>query len=148
MTTTDPRPKELQEQARQYADQARKRADLRRAEQDGGVSGWIADRAGKWELQGPDELTMQRQKYLWNFLVDYWFRMEMDGWENLPARRPIGAGARPRQSPSAQSLSTGCFTAVGHRPSRAAAVSAACQDPDPANARDRAGTRSGPHRRR
>jgi 1-acyl-sn-glycerol-3-phosphate acyltransferase len=85
MTTTDHRPKELQEQAHQYADQTRKQADLRRAEQDGGVSGWIADRAGKWELEGPDELTMQRQKYLWNFLVDYWFRMEMDGWENLPA---------------------------------------------------------------
>src|SRR5246127_1441825 len=84
MTTTDPRPKELQEQAHQYADQARKQADLRRTEQDGGVSGWIADRAGKWELDGPDERTMQRQKYLWNFLVDYWFRMEMDGWENLP----------------------------------------------------------------
>ena len=27
---------------------------------------------------------MQRQKYFWNFLVDYWFRMEIDGWENLP----------------------------------------------------------------
>ena len=84
MGVTDHRPKELQEQAHQYADQARKQADLRRAEQDGGVSGWIADRAGKWELEGPDEPTMQRQKYLWNFLVDYWFRMEMDGWENLP----------------------------------------------------------------
>src|ERR1700712_750420 len=27
---------------------------------------------------------MQRQKFLWNTLVDYWFRMEIDGWENLP----------------------------------------------------------------
>ncbi len=27
---------------------------------------------------------MQRQKFLWNALVDYWFRMEIDGWENLP----------------------------------------------------------------
>ena len=27
---------------------------------------------------------MQRQKYLWNPLVDYWFRMEIEGWENLP----------------------------------------------------------------
>jgi 1-acyl-sn-glycerol-3-phosphate acyltransferase len=84
MDVTDHRPKELQEQAHQYADQARKQADFRRAEQDGGVSGWIADRAGEWELEGLDERTMQRQKYLWNFLVDYWFRMEMDGWENLP----------------------------------------------------------------
>ena len=27
---------------------------------------------------------MQRQKYFWNTLIDYWFRMEMDGWDNLP----------------------------------------------------------------
>jgi 1-acyl-sn-glycerol-3-phosphate acyltransferase len=27
---------------------------------------------------------MQRQKFFWNALVDYWFRMEFDGWENLP----------------------------------------------------------------
>jgi len=27
---------------------------------------------------------MQRQKYFWNTLVDYGFRMAMDGWENLP----------------------------------------------------------------
>lgn len=26
---------------------------------------------------------MQRQKFFWNALVDYWFRMEMDGWENV-----------------------------------------------------------------
>jgi 1-acyl-sn-glycerol-3-phosphate acyltransferase len=27
---------------------------------------------------------MERQKYFWNPLMDYWFRMEIDGWENLP----------------------------------------------------------------
>jgi 1-acyl-sn-glycerol-3-phosphate acyltransferase len=36
------------------------------------------------DLGGQDEATMQRQKFLWNALVDYWFRMEMDGWDNLP----------------------------------------------------------------
>lgn len=56
----------------------------RRAKQDGGISGWVAKRAGDWELSGTDEATMQRQKYLWNSLVDHWFRMEFDGWENLP----------------------------------------------------------------
>ncbi len=56
----------------------------RRAAQDGGISGWLAKRAGEWELSGPDEATMQRQKYFWNTLVDHWFRMEFDGWENLP----------------------------------------------------------------
>ena len=58
--------------------------DRRRADQDGGVSGWVAQRAGEWDLSGPDQQTMQRQKYFWNALLDYWFRMEIDGWENLP----------------------------------------------------------------
>src|SRR5438309_141254 len=27
---------------------------------------------------------MERQKYLWNPLMDYWFRMEISGWKNIP----------------------------------------------------------------
>jgi 1-acyl-sn-glycerol-3-phosphate acyltransferase len=57
----------------------------RRSGQDGGVSGWVAERAGQWDLSGQDESTMQRQKFAWNVLVDYWFRMEIDGWENIPS---------------------------------------------------------------
>src|ERR1700756_2209115 len=88
MTTTDHRSTDLREQAHQFAEQARDQMDRRRAKQDGGVSGWVAKRAGQWELDGPGEATMQRQKYFWNTLVNYWFRMEMDGWENLP-RPPV-----------------------------------------------------------
>jgi 1-acyl-sn-glycerol-3-phosphate acyltransferase len=84
MTTTDQRSPDLREQAQEYAEQAREQMERRRAKQDGGVTGWVAKRAGQWELGGPDEATMQRQKYFWNSLIDYWFRMEMDGWENLP----------------------------------------------------------------
>ncbi|MBV8964572.1 MAG: glycerol acyltransferase, partial [Mycobacteriaceae bacterium] len=84
MSTTDHRTPDVQEQAHHYAEQARDRMDRRRADQDGGVGGWLARRAGEWDLRGPDERTMQRQKYFWNSLVDHWFRMEMDGWENLP----------------------------------------------------------------
>ena len=51
---------------------------------EGGVSGWVADRAGDWTLDGPDYEFMDRQKYFWNPLVDFWFRMEMEGWERLP----------------------------------------------------------------
>jgi 1-acyl-sn-glycerol-3-phosphate acyltransferase len=58
--------------------------DERRRQDDEGLTGWLNKRAGEWDLSGPDEDTMQRQKYLWNTLVDHWFRMEMDGWENLP----------------------------------------------------------------
>ncbi|HVQ49210.1 MAG TPA: lysophospholipid acyltransferase family protein [Mycobacterium sp.] len=84
MTTTDSRPREIREQAQQHADQAREAMDARRDDQDGGLTGWLNKRAGDWELSAADEPTMQRQKYVWNFLVDHWFRMEFDGWENLP----------------------------------------------------------------
>ena len=56
----------------------------RREQLSGGFSGWVAQRAGNWELVRQDEASLQRQKYFWNLLVDYWFRMEIDGWENVP----------------------------------------------------------------
>jgi 1-acyl-sn-glycerol-3-phosphate acyltransferase len=84
MTTTDRRPPEVRRQAREHAEEARARMDTLRRQRDDGLVGWLNERAGDWVLSGPDEATMQRQKYLWNFLVDYWFRMEFDGWENLP----------------------------------------------------------------
>ena len=71
------------EQARAHAEAARRKASERREGQSG-AAGWVADRAGQWSLDGPDWTFVERQKYLWNFLVDHWFRMEFDGWENLP----------------------------------------------------------------
>jgi 1-acyl-sn-glycerol-3-phosphate acyltransferase len=70
-------------QADRHAKQARRKVTERREQMDG-VAGWVADRAGQWSLDGPDYGFMEAQKYLWNPLVDYWFRMEVDGWENLP----------------------------------------------------------------
>jgi 1-acyl-sn-glycerol-3-phosphate acyltransferase len=67
-----------------HAAQARKKADKRRKEASGGVSGWVAERAGDWSLDDWDPTWMERQKYFWNPLVDYWFRMEVEGWENIP----------------------------------------------------------------
>lgn len=58
--------------------------DAKREDAGDGLAGWVAERAGEWNLDGQDEATMQGQKFLWNALIDYWFRMEMDGWENLP----------------------------------------------------------------
>jgi 1-acyl-sn-glycerol-3-phosphate acyltransferase len=78
------RSKAVQQQAEEFAEQARKKAEERRAKAQGGLSGWVAERAGQWDLQGQDEQTMQRTKYFWNPLMNYWFRMEMEGWENLP----------------------------------------------------------------
>jgi 1-acyl-sn-glycerol-3-phosphate acyltransferase len=84
MTTTDDRPREVRNQALRHAEGARAAADEKRRDAGDGLAGWVAGRAGQWDLGGQDEATMQRQKFLWNALVDYWFRMEMDGWDNLP----------------------------------------------------------------
>jgi 1-acyl-sn-glycerol-3-phosphate acyltransferase len=84
MTSTDSRPEHVRLQAHDHADQTRSAMNAKRRENDRGVAGWVAQRAGDWDLDGPDEATMQRQKYFWNTLVDYWFRMEFDGWEHLP----------------------------------------------------------------
>ena len=68
---------------KQAARQATKKADERRSKADG-VAGWVAERAGAWSLEDWDPGWMDRQKYFWNPLVDYWFRMEMEGWEKIP----------------------------------------------------------------
>ncbi len=81
--STGSRSRSRQSQAERYADEAAVRVTRKRQSQSG-VSGWVADRAGAWSLEGPDWEFFERQKYLWNPLMDYWFRMEMSGWEHLP----------------------------------------------------------------
>ncbi len=66
MTTTDQRPPEVRQQAREQADEARTRMGTLRSQRDDGLVGWLNKRAGDWELSGPDEATMQHQKYFWN----------------------------------------------------------------------------------
>ena len=70
-------------QAERHARRAKEKADARR-EQATGAAGWVADRAGDWSLEAQDLTWMDRQKYLWNPLMDYWFRMEIEGFEKLP----------------------------------------------------------------
>jgi 1-acyl-sn-glycerol-3-phosphate acyltransferase len=70
-------------QAQQHAEEARRKVSERREKQSG-AAGWVADRASQWSLDGPDWQFIERQKYLWNPLMDYWFRMEIEGWEKLP----------------------------------------------------------------
>jgi len=71
-------------QAKRNARAAKKKTDERREQAAGGVSGWVAERAGDWDLKGQDLKFMELQKYFWNPLMDYWFRMEIEGWERLP----------------------------------------------------------------
>jgi 1-acyl-sn-glycerol-3-phosphate acyltransferase len=70
-------------QAEQHAQAAREKLQEKRAEQSG-VAGWVAGRASQWNLEGPDFKFFERQKYLWNPIMDYWFRMEIEGWDRLP----------------------------------------------------------------
>jgi 1-acyl-sn-glycerol-3-phosphate acyltransferase len=84
MSYADHRPAKVRAQAQHHAEEARATAEDRRSDQDGGLSGWVAERAAQWDLSGQDETTMQHQKFFWNVLVDYWFRMEIDGWEHIP----------------------------------------------------------------
>jgi 1-acyl-sn-glycerol-3-phosphate acyltransferase len=76
-------PRSRQRQAERHAEQAKRKVEQRRDARSG-VSGWMSDRASAWSLDGPDWAFIERQKYLWNPLMDYWFRMEIEGWERLP----------------------------------------------------------------
>ena len=83
MAQTQTRNGTAAQQRERFAKQARKRADERR-EQTSGAAGWVADRAGDWELDAQDLRFIELQKFLWNPLIDYWFRMDVEGWERLP----------------------------------------------------------------
>jgi 1-acyl-sn-glycerol-3-phosphate acyltransferase len=70
-------------QAVRHAERAARKADERR-EKATGAAGWVAERAGNWSLDEQDYGWMERQKYFWNPLMDYWFRMEIEGFDRLP----------------------------------------------------------------
>jgi 1-acyl-sn-glycerol-3-phosphate acyltransferase len=73
----------LRRQAEEHAQQAQEKMRKRR-EQQTGAAGWVAERASQWNLDGPDWTFMEVQKYLWNPLMDLYFRMEVEGWDNIP----------------------------------------------------------------
>jgi len=77
--------------ARRHADHARREANERRA-RESGVTGWVADRAGDWDLEERDWEFIERQKYFWNPLLDYWFRMEVSGWDRIAAPPALVVG--------------------------------------------------------
>jgi 1-acyl-sn-glycerol-3-phosphate acyltransferase len=71
-------------QRQAHAKRSREKAEERREQADG-VAGWIADRAGDWQLDDIKQSElMELQKYIFNPLMDIWFRMEIEGWEKLP----------------------------------------------------------------
>jgi 1-acyl-sn-glycerol-3-phosphate acyltransferase len=83
VTHRNGRPGRRANQAKRHAEEASRKVADRRARQSGAAR-WVADRASEWSLDNPDWGFVERQKYLWNPLMDYWFRMEIEGWEELP----------------------------------------------------------------
>ena len=85
---TDRGPRERTQRARQrHAHEAERKVEHRRRKQTG-VAGWVSDRASEWSLDGPDCDFLERQKYFWNPLMDYWFRMEIERLGAAPRLRP------------------------------------------------------------
>lgn len=66
---------------------ARKRAPRQAAERRNqpAVSPQVTVYEPNQGLNGPDPKLMQRQSGIWNTLMDRYFRLEFDGFENLPA---------------------------------------------------------------
>lgn len=50
----------------------------------GGLAGLVQRRVDKWSLDSIDPEFARRQRYLWNFVEDHYFRMEIEGWHRLP----------------------------------------------------------------
>ena len=50
----------------------------------GGLAGLVQRRVDNWSLDSIDPEFARRQRYLWNFVEDHYFRMEIEGWHRLP----------------------------------------------------------------
>jgi 1-acyl-sn-glycerol-3-phosphate acyltransferase len=61
----------------------------------GGLQGLIAKRvaaATEAALDGPNKTLMNAQKPVWNTICDYYFRLEISGWERLPEQTSLLIG--------------------------------------------------------
>ena len=50
----------------------------------GGLAGMVQRRVDSWSLDSIDPDFARRQRYLWDFVEDHYFRMEVEGWHRLP----------------------------------------------------------------
>ena len=50
------------------------------------------DRLDTWSAEAPSAETIQTQNKIWKYLLEYYFRVEMAGWEKLPASPTLLAG--------------------------------------------------------
>lgn len=84
MSDADHRGIELHDQAQRLAAAARVKMKDRREQHEGGMGKFVAERAGDWDLEDQDTAAMDRQVRFWKFVTDRWFRMEIDGWDEIP----------------------------------------------------------------
>jgi 1-acyl-sn-glycerol-3-phosphate acyltransferase len=49
-----------------------------------GINEMIGSRTQKWSVEVQNADVMESQSKIWDFLLDYYFRFEMTGWEQLP----------------------------------------------------------------
>jgi 1-acyl-sn-glycerol-3-phosphate acyltransferase len=60
--------------------------------QHGGVRGVIEERTSDWSVGLPNPRFIALQAPFWNFLLDRYFRMELNGWERLPKQPALLIG--------------------------------------------------------
>ena len=56
------------------------------------VSDLIKQRLDDWSVESPSEETMKKQEKIWDYLLDYYFRVEVEGWDELPERPTLLTG--------------------------------------------------------
>ncbi len=92
--TRTPKPRTPQQPVNGWAAPVIKaEADLRHPR--GGIQGLIAKRvaaATEQALDGPNQKLMRVQKPVWDVLCKYYFRLEMSGWDRLPAETSLLIG--------------------------------------------------------
>src|SRR5450432_2438139 len=48
------------------------------------ISSLLRRRLDSWSVEPPNQTIGELQRPIWNLLCDYYFRLEVDGWESLP----------------------------------------------------------------
>jgi len=56
------------------------------------ISDLLKDRLDDWSVESPSEETIKAQNKIWKYLLDYYFRVEMTGWEKLPSSPTLMVG--------------------------------------------------------
>jgi len=56
------------------------------------INDLISSRAKAWSVDGQNQEVMKKQSVVWDFLLDHYFRLEMTGWDRLPATASMLVG--------------------------------------------------------